>query len=58
MDCDWESEEETEPEVISLHIPINAEAKKEYAEWVKKDCDEDWWYYKETAKKKEVHQNT
>ena len=54
MNSDWDSEDE-EIEIVgsSLHVPINAEAKKEYEAWIENDCDKDWWYYKEIAKKKE-----
>jgi len=38
----------------SLHIPINAEAKKEYDEWVKAGCDYLWWYWKEERKKEKL----
>jgi len=51
-DCD-SSEEELEEYVSSLHIPINPEAKKEYDDWVKKDCESLWWYNKEQKQKKE-----
>jgi len=50
MNSDWESKEET----TSLHIPINAEAKKEYDEWVKAGCDHLWWYWKERRKEDEL----
>jgi len=54
MNSDWNSEEEeTELFSSSLHIPINPAAKKEYEAWIEKDCDKDWWYHKEMAKKKE-----
>jgi len=56
MNSDWDSEDEqTEVKITSsLHVPINAEVKEEYDEWVKADCDDMWWYWKEERKKEEV----
>jgi len=53
MNSDWDSEDEqTEVKITtSLHIPINAESKKEYDEWVKNDCDDRWWEKKEQLRK-------
>jgi len=38
----------------SLHIPLNAEAKKEYDAWVQDDCNDLWWYNKEQRKKERL----
>jgi len=55
MNSDWDSEEETLPKITtSLHIPINAEAKEEYDAWVKDDCNDLWWYWKEERKKQKL----
>jgi len=48
MNCDWESfDGELEEYVSSLHIPINAEAKKAYDKWCEDDCNDRWWDKKE-----------
>ena len=55
MNSDWDSsEEEIKEYVSSLHIPINAEAKKEYDKWVEKECDDLWWYKKREQELKQV----
>ena len=56
MDSDWDSSEEELAELFSssLHIPINPEAKKEYDEWVEKDCEFLWWWKKEQRKKERL----
>ena len=48
---DWElNENSSELKSSSLRIPINPEAKKEYDEWVERECDDLWWYNKERLK--------
>ena len=35
----------------SLHIPINAEAKKAYDEWVTDECKDGWWQKKKETQR-------
>ena len=45
--------EQVELVTSSLHVPINPESLHEYEEWVEKDCESLWWYWKEQRKIKE-----
>jgi len=60
MNSDWDSEDEQiEPKITtSLHIPINAESKEEYDEWVKDDCNDLWWYNKERLRIEKIETPT
>lgn len=52
INSEWESNKTgSDVENSSLHIPINQEALKEYDLWVKGDCDDLWWYYKDKKNK-------
>jgi len=57
MDSDWDSAEETELFSSSLHIPINAEAKKAYDNWVENECNDRWWNKKEIERIETPTQN-
>ena len=54
MDSDWEYNTANVRKNSSLYIPINVEAKKEYDEWVEKDCESLWWWKKEQKRKERL----